>query len=293
MKILLTGKNGQVGWELNSSLSKFATVFAMDRGDMDLSKPETLGPVIQDIQPDIIINAAAYTSVDKAESEPELAMAVNGIAPGIIAEEAKKVGAAMIHYSTDYVFDGKAIHPYKEEDSTCPLSVYGKSKLAGEKAVAQTGIPHIIIRTSWVYSLRCNNFLLTMQKLAQTRKQIKVVGDQTGAPTWAKSIAEGTVHILKEGLDNTRPLAFSHSGVFHLSCGGKTTWFGFAEKILELSKLSEYTEVVSIPTIEYPTPATRPSYSLLSNEKLRKIFYFNMPLWQDALQECLGVAFKD
>jgi dTDP-4-dehydrorhamnose reductase len=294
MKILLTGKNGQVGWELNRSLTRLGNVFAMDRNDMDLSKPETLGPVIQDIQPDIIINAAAYTAVDKAESEPELAMTVNGIAPGVIAEEAKKIGATVIHYSTDYIFDGKAKSHYKEEEATCPLNIYGKSKLAGEHAVTQVGIPHIIFRTSWVYSLRGSNFLITMQKLAQTRKQIKVVDDQTGAPTWAKAIAEGTTHILEQDLklSTTKPLTLSHPGVFHMSCGGETNWFGFAKAILKISGLSEGTEVTPISTSEFPTPAARPKYSLLSNKKLKQVYHHEMPQWQDALQDCLSSASK-
>ena len=289
MKILLTGKNGQVGWELNHSLSKLTTVFAMDRNEMDLSKPETLRPVIQEIRPDIIINAAAYTAVDKAESEPELAMTVNGIAPGVIAEEAQKIGAGMIHYSTDYVFDGKATSPYKEGDLPCPLSIYGKSKLAGEKAVIQAGTPHIILRTGWVYSLRGDNFLLTLHKLAQTRNQIKVVNDQAGGPTWARAIAEGTVHILKQNLSGSaiKSPIFLHSGIFNISCGGETTWFGFANKILELSGLSKSVELTPIPTIEYPTPADRPRYSLLSNQKLKQLFHYEMPRWQNALQECL------
>ena len=294
MKILLTGKTGQVGWELNHMLSKTDTVFAMGRDRMDLSKPETLGSVIQEVRPDIIINAAAYTAVDKAESEPELAMTVNGVAPGVIAEEARKIGAGMIHYSTDYVFDGKATSPYKEEDPTCPLSVYGKSKLAGENAVIQAGIAHIIIRTGGVYSLRSSNFLLTMQKLAQTRKQIKIVNDQTGGPTWAKAIAEGTARILERGLKRsaTTPKVFTSSGIFHMTCGGETSWFGFANKIFELSGLSENTELIPIPTTEYPTPAVRPQYSLLSNRKLKQVFHHEMPHWQDALRECLDSAPK-
>lgn len=294
MKILLTGKNGQVGWELNRSLSKLATVVALGRDQMDLSMPETLGSVIQDIRPDVIINAAAYTAVDKAESEPELAMTVNGIAPGVIAEEAKKIGAGMIHYSTDYVFDGKAASPYKEEDPTCPLNVYGKSKLAGEKAVVQAGIPHLILRTGWVYSLRGSNFLLTFQKLAQAKKQIKIVDDQTGGPTWAGAIAKGTTHILKQCLKEgaLQPSIFSHPGTFHMSCGGETNWFGFANKILELSGLSKSVELIPISTIEYPTPADRPRYSLLSNQKLKQLCHYEMPHWQDTLQECLDSASK-
>jgi dTDP-4-dehydrorhamnose reductase len=292
MKILLTGKNGQVGWELNRSLTRLGNISAMDRNDMDLSKPETLGPVIQDIRPDIIINAAAYTAVDKAESEPELAMTVNGIAPGVIAEEAKKIGAMVIHYSTDYIFDGKAKSPYKEEEATYPLSIYGKSKLAGEQAVTQVGIPHIIFRTSWIYSLRGSNFLITMQKLAQTRKQIKVVYDQTGAPTSARAIAEGTAHILEHGLkaSATKSSTLFRPGVFHMSCGGETNWFGFAKAILKLSGLLEGIDVIPISTSEFPTPATRPKYSLLSNKKLKQVFHHEMPHWQDALQECFSSA---
>jgi dTDP-4-dehydrorhamnose reductase len=294
MKILLTGKTGQVGWELNHMLSKTDTVFAMGRDRMDLSKPETLGSVIQEVRPDIIINAAAYTAVDKAESEPELAMTVNGVAPGVIAEEARKIGAGIIHYSTDYVFDGKSTSPYKEENPTCPLSVYGKSKLAGENAVLQAGIAHIIIRTGWVYSLRSSNFLLTMQKLIQTKKQIKVVDDQIGGPTWARSIAEGTKRILERGLKGgaTTHQVFTGSGVFHMTCGGETSWFGFANKIFELSGLSENTELIPIPTTDYTTPAVRPQYSLLSNRKLKQIFYYEMPHWQNALRECLDSATK-
>ena len=293
MRILLTGKNGQVGWELNRSLSTLGTVFALGRDQIDLSKPETLGSVIQEIKPNIIINAAAYTAVDKAESEPELTMTVNGIAPGVIAEEAKKIGAGMIHYSTDYVFDGKATAPYKEEDPPCPLSVYGKSKLAGDKGIMQAGIPHIILRTGWVYSLRGSNFLLTMQKLAQTKDQIKVVDDQIGGPTWSRAIAEGTARILEQCRGAKKSAIFSHSGIFNMSCGGETSWFGFANKILELSSLIKDTELISIPTIEYPTPAVRPRNSLLSNIKLKQAFHYEMPHWQDALQVCLDSAPKN
>jgi dTDP-4-dehydrorhamnose reductase len=287
MRILLTGKNGQVGWELNRSLSDLGTLFALGRDEMDLSKPETLGPVIQEIKPHLIINAAAYTAVDKAESEPDLAMTINGVAPRVLAQEAKKVGAAMIHYSTDYVFDGKATSPYLEEDTPCPLSVYGESKLAGENGVRQAGIPHIIFRTSWVYSLRGSNFLLTMQKLAQTKAQIKIVQDQVGAPTWSKAIADGTTKILQQCMSPTHALTLPESGLFHLSCGGETNWFVFAKTILELCELSHNTELIPIPTTEYPTPAVRPQYSQLSNRKLKQVFDYEMPQWQKALQECL------
>jgi dTDP-4-dehydrorhamnose reductase len=292
MRILLTGKNGQVGGELNQSLSTLGTVIAMGRDQMDLSQPETLGSVIQEVRPDVIINAAAYTAVDKAESEAELAMTVNGIAPGVIAQEAKKAGAGMIHYSTDYVFDGNATSPYEEEDPTGPLSIYGKSKLMGEEGVIEAGIPHIILRTSGVYGLRGNNFLLTMQKLAKTRKQIKVVDDQTGAPTWSRTIAEATTRILELSFKErgTNSKVFSHTGIFNMSCGGQTTWFGFAKKLLELSGLIKDIELLPIPTSEYPTPAVRPKNSLLSNKKLIQAFHHEMPHWQDALQECLNSA---
>ena len=290
MKILLTGKNGQLGWELNRILSQVGTVFAMCRDQLDLSKPETFGPIIQDIRPNIIVNAAAYTAVNKAESEPELAMTINGISPGVIAEEAKKIGAAVVHYSTDYVFDGKANSPYTEDDPTCPLSVYGKSKLIGEKSVMQSGIPHIILRTSWIYSLRGSNFLLTIQKLARSKKKLRIVDDQIGAPTWSRSIAQGTLHFLKKYINDgfTKQKVFTDSGIFHLSCSGKTSWFGFAKRILELSDLQNSTKLAPIPTIEYPTPAVRPRYSLLSNRKFKRVFQHDMPKWQDALYECLS-----
>jgi dTDP-4-dehydrorhamnose reductase len=288
MRILLIGKNGQVGWELNHLLSSIGTVFAMSKKQMDLSKPETLSPVIQEIHPDIIINAAAYTAVDKAESEPELAMTINGIAPGVIAQEAKKIGAGMVHYSTDYVFDGKSTSPYKEKDLPCPLSVYGKSKFAGDKGVIQANIPHIILRTSWVYSLRGSNFLLSIQKLAQTRNQIKVVDDQIGAPTWSRAIAEGTVRILQQCKVEENTINFVHSGVFNMSCDGQTSWFNFAKQILEVSGLTKDIELIPIPNIEYPTAAVRPKNSLLSNTKLKQTFHYDMPHWTIALNECLN-----
>ncbi len=277
-----------MGWELNHLLSSIGTVFAMSKKQMDLSKPETLSPVIQEIHPDIIINAAAYTAVDKAESEPELAMTINGIAPGVIAQEAKKIGAGMVHYSTDYVFDGKSTSPYKEKDLPCPLSVYGKSKLAGDKGVIRANIPHIILRTSWVYSLRGSNFLLSIQKLAQTRNQIKVVDDQIGAPTWSRAIAEGTVRILQQCKIEENTINFIHSGVFNMSCDGQTSWFNFAKQILEVSGLIKDIELIPIPNIEYPTAAVRPKNSLLSNTKLKQTFHYDMPHWTIALNECLN-----
>jgi dTDP-4-dehydrorhamnose reductase len=289
MRILLTGKNGQVGWELSRSLSSLGSVVALGRDQMDLSKPETLGSIIQEVRPDIIVNAAAYTTVDKAESEPELAMTVNGDAPGVMAKEAKIIGAGMIHYSTDYVFDGNSSLPYKEEDPTSPLNVYGKSKLAGEESIIRADIPNIILRTSGVYGLRGTNFLLTMQKLAQSRKQIKVVNDQIGSPTWSRDIAEGTARILEQ-CQTEGSINFPHSGIFNMSSGGETNWFDFAKNILELSGLLKDTELIPIPTVEYPTPAVRPKNSLLSNKKLKHLFNHEMSHWKDALKECLNSA---
>ena len=200
MKILLTGKNGQVGWELQRTLTTLGDVVAIDRKGMDLANPDSIRNTIRAVRPDLIVNAAAYTAVDKAESEPELAMAINGIAPGIMAEEAGRLGAAMVHYSTDYVFDGTKTTPYTEGDILNPINVYGKTKLAGEQAVQAAGIPHLIFRTSWVYGLRGRNFLLTILRLAKEWDELKIVDDQIGAPTWSRMVAEATATILAQCL---------------------------------------------------------------------------------------------
>jgi dTDP-4-dehydrorhamnose reductase len=285
MKILLIGKTGQVGGELNNILKDIGELVTVGREHLDLSKITSIEPAILDIQPDIIINAAAYTAVDKAEEESELAMTVNGIAPGVLAKAAKKIEASLIHYSTDYVFDGRSDTPYLEEDVTCPLSIYGKSKLAGEKSIAEAGIPYLILRTSWVYSLQGKSFLRTIKKLAEEKDTLRIVDDQIGAPTWGRSIALATRKILKQYLrDESEP---SLSGIFHLTCQGKSSWYGFAKEILNISSKSKNTQLLPIPTSEYPTPATRPLYSLLSNDKLEKVFGFKMPHWNDALKDCM------
>ena len=290
MKILLIGKTGQVGGELKNLAGDLGTLIAVDRKQLDLSKPDSIEPAILSIQPGIIINAAAYTGVDKAEEEPDLAMAVNGTGPGLLAKAAKKVGAGLIHYSTDYVFDGCSDTPYKEDDRTNPLSVYGKSKLAGEKALAEAGIPFLILRTSWVYSLRGKNFLLSIQRLAKEKDSLRIVDDQIGAPTCARSIAMGTHKILGQCLNQNWPETkdASLSGIFHLTCQGKTSWHGFAKEIINLSGTGQNTVLHPIPTSEYPTPATRPLNSLLSNEKIKKVFSFEMPQWEDALKDCMS-----
>jgi len=289
MKILLTGKTGQIGEELNNIVGDLGNLITVDKEQLDLSKPNSIEPVILDIKPDIIINPAAYTAVDKAEKEPDLAMTVNAIAPGLLAKAARKVGAGLIHYSTDYVFDGCSEIPYKEEDPPNPLNVYGKTKLAGEKALAEAGIPFLIIRTGWVYSLHGKSFLRTIKKLAEEKDIIQVVDDQIGAPTWARSVALKTHQILKQCL-NKKWLETkdpSLSGIFHLTCQGKTSWHGFARKVLNISNASQNIKLISIPTSDYPTPATRPSNSLLNNEKIQKVFGLDMPHWEDALKDCM------
>jgi len=285
MKILLTGKTGQIGGELNNLLDDLGTVVTVDRKQLDLSKPDSIEPVILQIRPDIIINAAAYTAVDKAEEEPYLAMKINSLAPEVLAKAAKKIGAGLVHYSTDYVFDGNSDTPYKEDDRTHPLSVYGKTKLSGEKAVAEAGIPYLILRTSWVYSLHGKNFLNTIKRLAEEKDTLRIIDDQIGAPTWARSIAEGTHKILQQCLKRNWTQSADPSGVFHLTCQGKTSWHGFAMKILDLS--GQQTRLIAIPTSDYPTLATRPAYSLLNNEKIEKVFGIEMPHWEYALKDCV------
>ena len=289
MKILLTGKTGQIGEELNNIIGDLGNLITVDKEQLDLSKPNSIEPVILDIKPDIIINPAAYTAVDKAEEEPDLAMTVNAIAPGLLAKAARKVGAGLIHYSTDYVFDGCSEIPYKEEDPPNPLNVYGKTKLAGEKALAEVGVPFLIIRTGWVYSLHGKNFLRTIKKLAEEKDIIQVVDDQIGAPTWARSVALKTHQILKQCL-NKKWLETkdpSLSGIFHLTCQGNTSWHGFAREVLNMSNTSKNIKLIAIPTSDYPTPAVRPPNSLLNNEKIQKVFGIDMPHWEDALKDCM------
>jgi dTDP-4-dehydrorhamnose reductase len=284
-KILLVGKNGQVGWELQRTLATLGEVIAVDRRGMDLANPDSIRSAIRAIRPDLIVNAAAYTAVDKAESEPELAMAINGTAPGIMAEEAKRLGAAMVHYSTDYVFDGTKASLYAEEDAPNPLNVYGKTKLAGEQAVQAAGIPHLIFRTSWVYSLRGKNFLLTILRLAQERDELKIVDDQVGAPTWSRLIAEATAQILAQRRVNLSEI----SGLYHLTSAGRTSWHGFARAILAhsgLAAVKPLARLTAIPGADYPLPAPRPGNSGLNNKKMQQVFGLALPAWDAALALC-------
>ncbi|MDE1182999.1 dTDP-4-dehydrorhamnose reductase [Paraburkholderia sp.] len=294
--ILVTGVSGQVGYELARTLQGLGRVVAVDRATLDLSNPDQVRAVVRDVRPTLIVNPAAYTAVDKAEQEVELAMRINGEAPGVLAEEAKKLGAALIHYSTDYVFDGTKDGAYVEDDPTCPQNVYGRSKLAGEQAIAATGVNHLIFRTSWVYGTRGKNFLLTMLRLGADRPELKVVADQFGAPTWSNTIATLTAHVAAQALSASDPAAWwsERSGVYHLCAGDATSWHGFASAIFELAGLagvSSRPSVLPIPASSYPTPAARPSNSRMSNAKLAQVFGLAAPHWRDALQLCLTDAF--
>ncbi|AFY32512.1 dTDP-4-dehydrorhamnose reductase [Calothrix sp. PCC 7507] len=286
MKILLTGATGQVGWELQRTLMTIGEVIPVGREQIDLAQLDTIRRTIREVKPDLIVNPAAYTAVDKAESEPELAMAINGIAPGAIAEAAKQVGAAIIHYSTDYVFDGSQATPYTEQDQPNPQNIYGKTKLAGEQAIVSVGVPHLILRTSWVYGLRGKNFLLTMLRLAQEREEIKVVDDQIGAPTWSRMIAEITAQILSQSPDNVSDFIASKSGIYHLTASGQTSWYGFAKAILadDIKQSRKLQRLIPITTPEYPTAASRPAYSLLDSAKLSHTFGLVLPNWERSLE---------
>lgn len=285
--ILLTGVNGQVGHELQQTLSSLGQVFAMDRSSLDLADADAIRRLVQEVKPAIIVNPAAYTAVDLAESEPDKAHAINAIAPGLLAEEAARCGALFVHYSTDYVFDGSKRSPYTETDVTHPLGVYGSSKLAGEEAIRAVGAPHLILRTSWVYGPRGRNFLRTVIRLAQERDELKIVADQLGAPTSSRAIANATAVML----DNWHE---EKSGTYHLSCAGETSWYGFAQAILRFYEAQRAAQgwaplkvsadrVQPITTAEYPTPARRPTYSVLNNAKMQLAFHFSMPLWSEAL----------
>lgn len=286
-RILITGKTGQVGYELERSLQGLGEIIAVDRSQMDLSNLQQVRDVIRSVKPTLIVNPAAYTAVDQAEREPELAQRINGEAPGVMAEEAHKLGATLIHYSTDYVFDGTKEGAYLETDPTCPVNVYGSSKLAGEQAILASGVKHLILRTSWVYSTHGKNFLLTMHRLAQERDALNIVSDQFGAPTWSRTIADTTAHIVAQSLAAADQQAWwdQYSGLYHLTAQGKTTWFGFAEAIMAHASVPKKPQLTPIPASAYPVPAQRPANSALSSQKLMEAFC-GLPNWQDALLLC-------
>ncbi len=281
MKILLLGKNGQVGFELQRTLAPLGEVTALGRQELDLSEPDSIRSIVRSAKPGLIVNAAAYTAVDKAESEPDLAMAVNGTAPGILAEEAALLKATLIHYSTDYVFDGSKKTPYTEKDKPNPISTYGKTKLAGEEAIIDTECDHLILRTGWVYGLRGSNFLLTMQRLFKEREELQIVSDQYGSPTWARMIAEATTLLVMQRACKTN----HKSRLYHLSASGKTSWYGFAEAIYEQSLVEGNNSCALKPvtTEQYQTKAARPRNSVLSNQKLKQETGLALPAWRSSL----------
>ena len=285
MRILICGSHGQVALALQDALSGLGDVRRVGRDGLDLAHPEQLRATLRQIAPALIINAAAYTAVDQAESETRQAYTINAEAPRVLAEEAARLGAPLIHYSTDYVFDGSKSAPYDEDDTPSPLSVYGRSKLAGELAITAVAGEHLILRTSWVYSLHGRNFLLTMQRLLQQRAQLKVVDDQVGAPTWAATIAAST-RALIERWQSGQAGAW---GTYHLTAQGETSWFGFAQAIGEQLKARGLpcAELLPIPSRDYPTPAKRPLNSRLDCSRLAREWQVSQPHWHDALIDCL------
>ncbi|KAA0978796.1 dTDP-4-dehydrorhamnose reductase [Pseudomonas sp. ANT_J28] len=286
MRILISGQNGQVSRELQGRLGDVGELIVLGRDQLDLAQPEQIRQQVQKVRPDLIINAAAHTAVDLAESEPETAFAINAVAPGIFAEEALKLGIPLIHYSTDYVFDGMKVGPYTEDDTPNPLGVYGRSKLAGERAITDVQGKHLILRTSWVYSAHGRNFLLTMQRLLQERPEVRIVADQIGAPTWAGSIANSTLALI-ERWQAGEAVTW---GTYHLTAQGKTSWFGFAQAIGEALRQQgkPCANLLPIPSSDYPTPAARPLNSCLDCSLLQREWSVSQPDWQIALRECLA-----
>jgi len=306
MKFLVTGANGQVGWHLQRTLAPMGEVLAIDIEQVDLTDLDAISRTVREFAPDVVANAAAYTAVDKAESEPELARAINVAAPQRIAEECGRSGALMIHYSTDYVYDGAKTSPWEESDATGPLSVYGRSKLEGDEAIAGACCAYIILRTSWVYDIRGKNFLRTVLRLAREKEELRMVGDQHGSPTWARGLAETTAIVIAKCCERRAASGAWPSGLFHLTAAGETTWAGFAEAILEdydsfVSWPADTGEfgaplktkrVVAIPTEQYPLPARRPRNSVLSNRKIQTQFGITLPDWRAQLRLALQDAIR-
>jgi len=305
LKLLVTGCYGQVGWHLQRTLAPMGKVMAIDIDTVDLTDAAAVSKTVRDFAPDVVVNAAAYTAVDKAESEGDLAYAINVAAAGQIAKECEATGALMVHYSTDYVYDGSSQEPYVETDATAPLSVYGETKLAGDQSIIGSDCAHIILRTTWVYDIRGKNFLRTILRLAREKEELRIVGDQFGAPTWARMLAETTAIVVARSVERKRRTGDWPSGLFHLTAGGRTSWAGFAQAILEdydaLASPDETGEyggplktrrVVEIGTHEYPTPARRPVNSVLSNASIAQQFGIVMPDWRHQLRLALQDAVR-
>jgi len=299
MKTLLFGKNGQVGWELQRALAPLGELIALDRSGSgplhgDLSAPDALVDTVQRVQPDVIVNAAAYTMVDRAESEPELARLINAEAPAALAQAAASVGAWLVHYSTDYVFDGSGTQPRDESAHIGPLGVYGRTKLEGEQAIAASGARHLVFRTSWVYAARGGNFVRTMLRLAAERERLRVIDDQVGAPTGAELIADVTAHAIRQVMAHPEL-----AGLYHLSAAGETSWHRYARYVIDWARQRGHPVKVApdaiepIATADYPAPAQRPLNSRLSTEKLRRAFGLQMPAWQQGVERMLSEAIGD
>jgi dTDP-4-dehydrorhamnose reductase len=295
LKILLLGKNGQVGWELQRSLAPLGQVLALDRHSTDfcgdLSQPERLAQTVHDWRPDVIVNAAAHTAVDKAESEPDVARCLNATAPAALAQAAAAIGAWLVHYSTDYVFNGQGEQAWRESDATGPLSVYGQTKLEGEQAIVASGCKHLIFRTSWVYAARGGNFAKTMLRLAGERERLTVIDDQHGAPTGADLIADVTAHALVHAMIDP---AAGLSGIYHLVAAGETSWHGYASHVIAQARQIQpvltlkVTDIAPVPTSAFPTPAKRPLNSRLSTHKLQQAFGIVLPPWQQGVNRMLA-----
>jgi len=293
VKILLLGKNGQVGWELQRALAPLGEVVALDRHSpghlrADFAEPESLAAVVRAVAPHIIVNAAAHTAVDKAESEPALARAVNAAAPAVLAREAHALGAWLLHYSTDYVFDGSGNEPWAEGSPTGPLSVYGRTKLEGENAISASGCRHLLLRTSWVYGARGSNFAKTMLRLAKERDRLTVINDQTGAPTGADLLADVAAHMLRTAVQMPQV-----QGIYHVAAEGETTWHGYARHVIEFARALGQPITVpagaieAVPTSAFPTPARRPANSRMNTQKLRTTFGLTLPPWQSGVERML------
>ena len=292
--LLLIGANGQIGWELARTLMPMGTVVIPERRECDLTRPETIGQIVDAVRPQVIVNAAAYTAVDNAEREQEQAFAVNAVSVGALATAARRYGALVVHYSTDYVFDGSKAEAYTEDDAPRPVSAYGRSKLAGEEAIRVSGADHLIFRTSWIFAARGKNFLKTILRLAGEREELRIVGDQTGAPTWARLVAQVTAMTLAQDIKRRADREF-HSGTFHLTAAGATTWHGFAEAIVKEARARGASlacqRIEPITTAEYPLPAPRPVNSRLAGAKLSQRYALQLPDWEHGMRLCLAELF--